>query len=141
MTPLVVDASITIKWFVPEVHSAEATRFLTGPYELSAPDFLLSEAANVLWRKVRRGELDETDAMEVLTDVAESPTDFQPSAPLVERALRIAIATDRTVYDSLYLALALQLGCQLVTADRRLYNAPQGGPLASTLIWVEDVPS
>jgi len=59
---------------------------------------------------------------------------------LVESALEIAVSFGRTVYDSLYLTLALSRQCQLVTADRRLYNSLRRGPLAPTLLWVEDIP-
>lgn len=40
----------------------------------------------------------------------------------------------RTVYDCLYLALAVREGCQMVTADERLYNRLQGTPLAPHIV-------
>jgi predicted nucleic acid-binding protein len=58
--------------------------------------------------------------------------------PLLEPAYEIAVVTGRTVYDGVYLALASALGCRLVTADRKLYNALQGGPFAGDMIWVAD---
>jgi predicted nucleic acid-binding protein len=45
------------------------------------------------------------------------------SAPLLPRALEIATLARRSVYDSLYIALAEREGCELVTADQRLYNS------------------
>ena len=49
-----------------------------------------------------------------------APLTVHPSAPLFEAAIEIAMRTGRTVYDSQYVALALQLGCRLVTADEKL---------------------
>ena len=73
------------------------------------------------------------------------PTFFLPSsaisAPsLFEPAYLLAAEFGRTVYDSLYLALALLATCPMVTADRRLVNALQGTSLAASILWVEDVP-
>ena len=53
-------------------------------------------------------------------------------------AFEIALTTGRTVYDCHYLALAASLGCRLMTADQRLYNALQGGPFAADVLWVAD---
>ena len=46
--------------------------------------------------------------------------------------------TGRTVYESLYLALAVQLNCRLVTADEKLSSALKNGPLGNRILWVED---
>ena len=53
-------------------------------------------------------------------------------------ALEIAMQMGRTVYNSLYLALAVAEGCPLVTADERLFNSLQGTPLAAHVLWVDD---
>ncbi len=60
------------------------------------------------------------------------------SAPLLEAALEIAMRTGRTVYDSLDVALAVQLDCRVVTADEKLYNALKDEPLGAHILWVED---
>jgi predicted nucleic acid-binding protein len=46
-----------------------------------------------------------------------------PSFDLVPQTLSMAIKDDRTVYDSVYVALALQTKASLITADERLANA------------------
>ena len=63
---------------------------------------------------------------------------MHPVRPLLEPAYEIALATGRTLYDSVYLALSTALGCKLVTADRRLFNALQASPFFDDVIWVED---
>ncbi len=57
-----------------------------------------------------------------------------PSWPLALSALTIACQAQRTVYDSLYLALALRESAVMVTADEKFYNALQATPLAPTVL-------
>lgn len=140
MTRCVVDASVVVKWFVPEVHTDAALRYLDDAHERLAPDLLLPETGNILWKKVRLGEIAEGEGRKILRAVGAAPLRFHASAFLMEPAFEIANATGRSVYDSLYLALAVAQGCRLVTADRRLYNALHGGPLARSLQWVEENP-
>ena len=57
-SPLVVDASVVIKWHVEEVHSAAARELLDdGGPEMHAPELLLPEVGNILWKKIRRAEV------------------------------------------------------------------------------------
>jgi predicted nucleic acid-binding protein len=67
------------------------------------------------------------------------PLEVHSSAPLLDNALDLALSVSRTVYDSLYLALALSLGCPLVTADERLVNALQPTSLGSQLLAVKTI--
>jgi predicted nucleic acid-binding protein len=80
---VVVDASVAIKWFLPEPLSNEAERLLDGGDALFAPDFLLIEFGNVIWKKARLGELARADADAALAAlrawVASGPRD-RPSA-------------------------------------------------------------
>lgn len=48
---------------------------------------------------------------------------FIPARELLTDALALAIQYERTVYDSLYLALSVREQCQLITAYEKLYNA------------------
>ena len=59
-SPLVVDASVVIKWHVAEVHSDAALRLLGDDVPaLHVPDLVFPEVGNILWKKVRRGDLTE----------------------------------------------------------------------------------
>ena len=40
---LLVDASVAVKWFLPEELSDAADALLTGEHEICAPDFMLVE--------------------------------------------------------------------------------------------------
>jgi len=133
--PLVVDASVAVKWYVPETGSQRAQVVLKSQAHLLAPDLILPEIGNILWKKVRRGELTLGDA-EIITAAltASCPVQLISSSGLLTAALQIAAAYDRSVYDSLYLALARQTGCQLVTADERLANSLIGTPLSAFVV-------
>jgi predicted nucleic acid-binding protein len=128
-----------IKWHVAEIH-AEATLRLLGDDapELHVPDLMFPEVGNILWKKIRRGDLSEEQARGIAHLVVVAPLEVHPSAPLLEAAFEIAMRTGRTVYDSLYVALAVHLACRLVTADEKLYNALKDGPLGAHILWVED---
>jgi predicted nucleic acid-binding protein len=139
MRRYIVDASVAVKWFVPEIHSAQALRLLAADCELLAPDLLPSEFGNILWKKTRRGEVQIRDAVEIVHALAAVPLGFSSATSLLEPAYLLAAEFGRTVYDSLYLALALLETCPLGTADRRLFNALQGTFLAASLLWIEDL--
>lgn len=111
-----------------------------SPPNGTSQGLLLPELGNILWKKVLRGELTPSEAREVLRAFLSAPVAIQSSQTLVEPALDLAIGLRRTVYDSLYLALALLLDCRMVTADRQLYDAVSQSPFAVHIHWVADVP-
>jgi len=138
LTRLIVDASVAIKWVVPEEHSTAAQSLLREGSDLRSPDLLWAEAGNILWKKWRRKELTSQEAGEILTDLRQFPLHILPTEPLCDLAWSIAQRFDRSFYDSLYLALAVSDSCPLVTADRRLYNALSATP-DFDLVWIGDV--
>jgi len=133
MKPLVVDASVAAKWFLPEADAAAALRLLNGRYRLAAPDLIRAEFGNVVWKLHARGTLDTSEASEMIEHFLSMPLEIHDSTYLLAPALEIAMATNRTVYDSLYLALAMELGGAVVTADERWVNALQNSPFARFL--------
>lgn len=130
MTMLVVDASVVAKWFFPEEHSSESRRLLSPRHTLLAPDLIWSEAGNIAWKRVRRGEMKADEAAEFIADLIRLPLGVVPTQGLLAPALELAIATDRTVYDCMYLAMAIDRKCRLVTADERFVNALAATPFA-----------
>jgi len=136
----VVDASVVAKWYVPEIHSEGALRFLAEDHELLGPDLLFPELGNILWKKVLRGELTPGEAREILHAFRAAPVAIQSSETLLEPALDLAIGLGRTVYDSLYLALAVLQECWMVTADRQFSDAVSQSPFAAHIHWVADAP-
>ena len=139
MNRYVVDASVAIKWYVAEPGWEAATRLLNPIYSLIAPEFLQLEVGNILWKHVRRGEFDLKTAETIATRLRTAPIHFASLVPDLDDALRLAVEFSRTVYDSLYVALAIREHARMVTADQKLYNALQHTRLSPHLLWVEDV--
>lgn len=139
MTRVVVDASVAVKWFVPEELSADARKLLAPEYELLAPDLLWAEVGSALWKKHRRQELDQRTARRLCRDFARVPIQYHPAERWTEAALAVAMRHDITVSDGLYLVLAVGNGGRLVTADRRLHEAFRGATIRNVVQWVSEV--
>jgi len=121
----VVDASVALKWFLPESGNSGAegllTAFLTGTVSLYAPDLLLIEAASALWRRsVVLKELKPAETKAIYRDLLTLPLNFQPSERLAASAFSLAIAHRHSVYDSVYTALSIEMDSEFLTADRKI---------------------
>lgn len=123
MKTLVVDASIAVKWFIPEADSQQAEALLSDKFRLLAPDLLWTEVGNVLKTIAKRGAITPEEAQQMVRDASAMPVEIMESLPLLPETLRIATSADRSVYDSLYIALAAREKCGVVTADQKLINA------------------
>lgn len=123
----VIDASVSAKWYFPEPGNDAADRLLaeriTGERELLAPDLIVPEFVNVLWKRVRRQECTRDAAAAILALWEVDRPSLVASSLLADQAFQLAATLDLSGYDSLYLALALALEAPLVTADRRLAQA------------------
>ena len=130
MKAFIVDSSVAAKWLPPlndEPLAPEARGLLAdwtrGKIELSVPDLLHIEVANVLWKAARAGRCEAAEASAALKILLSFGFPVAASATLLEMALRIGIEYQRTVYDSIYVALAVQSRRELITADEKLANA------------------
>ena len=130
MSLYVIDASVAAKWFLPaagEPLSEEAAgwlrRYVKDEVRFVLPDLFWAELANVLWKAARQGRCTKMTARRAVTAMQEFNLPTVPSQLLLDEALALAFAFDRSVYDCLYVALALRSKAQLVTADERLANA------------------
>lgn len=124
----VVDASVALKWVLQEDLS-EAARALVSAQTLIAPNLLMIECGNVLWASVRRKQIDKQRAIEGLAKIMATPLRLHAEANLLPLALTIAFDVDRSAYDSLYLALAVQESAVLVTADEKFFRAVDAHPV------------
>jgi predicted nucleic acid-binding protein len=126
----VLDASVAAKWFLPDAGEtlvSESLQILDGYSQgrihLQVPDLFWPEFGNILWKAVRQGRISTESASEAIHLLVEENISTYPSQHVLSDAFEIAAAFQRTVYDSLYVALALASGNVLVTADEWLANS------------------
>jgi predicted nucleic acid-binding protein len=138
LSDFVLDASVVVKWFLPEPYAEEARRLRRADLAVEAPDLLLLEVPNVLWKHIMRGALALKTAQEAIEALAIAPINLRTAESLFTSAFRLATETRRSVYDCTYLSLAIEEDCPLVTADRKFYDAIKAGPFADRIVWVGD---
>ncbi|KAF0209000.1 MAG: type II toxin-antitoxin system VapC family toxin [Actinomycetota bacterium] len=120
---LVVDSSVVVKWFVHENenHVPAALdvleKHLDGSHVLAAPDHLRLEVLNAL-RCRRLSDVHLIEAAERL-ELANLAW-FSVDGPLTRAAIALSGRHKLTIYDAVFAALAVSLGCELVTDDRQL---------------------
>jgi len=140
----VIDASVAVKIFVPEVFSAEAQEIFTrfgseNDAELIVPDFFFIECANVFWKWVQRSAYPSKGAKEHLRDLTSLDLTIIPAQVLADDALEIALKHQITAYDACYLAAAAQLQLPLLTADEKLATKVAKG--SYQVQWLGDMKS
>lgn len=140
MNLAVVDASVVVKWFIPEVSSEDAVRLRDSGTPLHAPDLVDLEVASTTWKKIRQGVLTRPEGDFVMAKLPLVSVVRYPAGPLIAAAFDLADRTGRTVYDCVYLALAVQLGGRVVTADEKFVNSLAPTPWAQHILLLRDVP-
>ena len=124
---LVLDASVAVKWVLPENGRAEAVQirqdFQDERIDVIAPYLIVAEVGNVLWKRKQRGELPAQAAQVCFQEFLRNCPILVDSAAVTAAALALAMAHRRTIYDCLYLAWSLEQGCDLITADERFFHS------------------
>ena len=136
MNACVLDASVVAAALFHEEHAQRAGKLLSSGCALLAPDLIYAEFANVIWKRCGRGEIEETEAVELLADFRHLVLRVTPCGVLSTPALALAVRIHRSVYDCLYLALAIETKSVMVTADQRLIHALADTPLADRVAWI-----
>ena len=117
----VLDSSVAVKWYVEkdEPDVAKALRLIEvhidGGCRLKAPSFLLLEVLNALTMGRKLPAALALEALEHLKGLSLDLEDLR--WPPLASAIEVASACGTTLYDSYFLALALESGSVLVTAD------------------------
>jgi predicted nucleic acid-binding protein len=130
LTELVLDASVAVKWAIPsaqETLTAQSLdlleRYIEGEFNFIVPDIFWAEIANVLWKGVRQRRWPQAVAEAAVSKMTAQDFSTVSSLTLLPEAFKIALSHHRSVYDCLYVALAVQFKTQMITADERLANA------------------
>jgi predicted nucleic acid-binding protein len=115
---LIVDASVAVKWFLDE-EGCEAARSLLEAETLWAPDLILFETYNAVWKRWRRGEARAAQLDGLLRLLPQALEGLSPSGELAAEAAALSRRLRHPIYDCVYLALAERERAPLVTADQQ----------------------
>ena len=116
-----------VKWLLPEDGQQQAyvlqDLFTDEKLNLIAPPLLIAEVGNALTKRSRRGELSVEVAKRLFQALTEDAPVLVDFAGLYANAFKMALAHRRSIYDCVYLTLAVHHGCDLVTADEKFVTA------------------
>lgn len=127
-----------MRWFTIAEYKSQADLILqqyrVRQLDFIAPDFIHAEVGNIVWKMQRFQNLNSSDAKNILISFQAVPVKLVSTADLLSHAHNIAVKYQRSVYDSLYIALAIREKCQFVTADQKLVNAI--GTVLPQVVWL-----
>ncbi|MFZ1932065.1 MAG: type II toxin-antitoxin system VapC family toxin [Candidatus Sulfotelmatobacter sp.] len=130
MTAFVLDASVAVKWVIPSANEALSAqslrllrRYVAGEIDFVVPDIFWAEIGNVLWKGARQQRWSRTLAEGAASGMKDRNFLTISTQILLPAALKIALLYDRSVYDAMYVAAAIQFKIEMITADERLANA------------------
>ena len=123
MERIVVDASVVVKWFVPEKDTGKALKlrdlYVRGDVELLSPTLLYYEVSNAL-RYHPYYRLTETQLLRIVKTLKDMQITVEPTAETWLNAFKLSLSEEIDVYDAVYMAMALSFDGKLITSDRRL---------------------
>lgn len=133
MATYIVDASVVVQYAITQTHTAAVRGLIARLYQgidrLIIPEFCLLECTNVLWKEVRFQGLPADQADALVKELLSLKFEVVPTRHLLPQALKIGLNCQLAIYDSLYIALAQEQECGLITVDVR----QQAGAIASSV--------
>jgi len=124
----VVDACVAIKWFLPEKNYQKAGEILSNHNNLFAPDLFLIEMDSIITKKVRQRLVETDDAYRIYDELRNVPIQIIPYSLIGKLAFDLSVALPITQYDACYLAVAIEYGEKVISADMRFVNGMKGTP-------------
>lgn len=138
MTSQVIDTSALVKYVLPEDGSAVVEKLVashhSGVVNLIAPEYVLVESANVLWKHLQRHNVRREEAEASFRALRDLGIHLVPNVVLLDDALILAADNSITVYDALFCALAVRENVPLITADSALVRHLAGTVVQATMI-------
>jgi predicted nucleic acid-binding protein len=122
---LVVDASITAAWFLPDEATAysEAALHATAMSEVWVPALWLLEMGNLLLSAQRRRRINDAKRRQLVADAAELRVHVDRKPVSMVELDALASKHSLSAYDATYLELALRRSLPIATADAGLLAA------------------
>ncbi|MBA4747526.1 MAG: type II toxin-antitoxin system VapC family toxin [Sphingopyxis sp.] len=125
--PFVVDASVAIAWILPDENNYRPLELAEqlGTGQAIVPHHWYSEVANALLTAERRRRItpaETTQFLGFLIDLGVE-TDSRPGRDNIASIITLAREHGLTVYDAIYLELAMRSGRALATLDHALRRA------------------
>lgn len=141
MTTYVIDASVAIKWAFEEKYCSEALQFMDDRIRRIAPDFILLECSSAIQKKVWRHEIQDAIGWQGYEYIfLNDPILLYNSKPLIQSAYNIANQLCHSIYDCIYLTMAINEHAIVVTADLKFYERVKNSSYSKHLTWVENAP-
>lgn len=134
----IIDSCVAVKWVVREDYSDKAIELLQADLHLAAPDLVLTEIANALWKNVKRGLVSAEQAKVRLNDMPGFFNRLLTTPDLVADAFALGNTADVPIYDCIYVVAARRIGARLVTADTKLIAKLAGTPDEARVIHITD---
>lgn len=120
---MILDASVVAKWFLEEegtkISLQIREKYFQDEFDISVPDLIIYEIANTL----RYSDFSSQEINKALSSIYSMNLFLMdPSEKMMEKASKIAIEKEITIYDATYVALADQLSSRFITADKPLFT-------------------
>jgi predicted nucleic acid-binding protein len=128
---IVVDASLAVKWFLPEPGAEAAAALLLEQDEIVGPDMLAVEVHATLVRGaniVKSNRVEAETAIRRFQAMIESGevTLIRSLPNQIEHSANLAMVLGHPLKDCIYLTLAMEMGCDLITCDARFAEKAKG---------------
>jgi len=137
MNRVVLDASVVLKWYLADEALGEKAlgllhKYVSQKLDILAPSLLEYEVVNGLVIAQRRGRIQEETVLAAIAGFFDLDIALQNLSLFHRKVLRYCAMYSRSAYDASYLAIAVEEGLPMITADEGLYKA-----VRKDLGWVE----
>lgn len=142
MGMIVVDASVAVKWFVPEVGEKAAQRLLNGGQAMVAPALIRMEVTGGIMRHYREKRITESSARSACEDwkamLAGGFIELIDDAELFDPALELAFKCNHKIAECLYIAAGKMMDYEIITADKPMLERGIKGFRRITMLDLSD---
>lgn len=137
---IVIDVSVLLKAYFPDEEGYKKAQdiifnYSLGKLELYAPSLIDYEISNAIWIAYKRGRISFDEAKDIQKKILKLDIKKYDMELFQEKVLDTCKKFNISVYDASYLLLAQNLNINVVTGDKKLFNAVKDK--LKNLIWIE----